>query len=319
METITLTPPPESHGVRIDTYLSEAQIPQIPTRTAAQKLITAGQITLANAPAKTLSKNYRISPGDTILCNLPTPIPYEATPEDIPLDILYEDDHLLIINKPRNMVVHPAAGNYSGTLVNALLHHCGSTLSGIGGVQRPGIVHRLDKDTSGLMVVAKNDMAHQSLSTQLAERTMGRIYHAICIGRLKQDTFTIDLPIGRHPGDRKKMAAFPKNSPKAQQARTATTHIEILEPLGQFTLVKATLETGRTHQIRVHLAHMNYPVLGDTTYGVSRQPFKLDGQMLHAKKIHFTHPVNGECMAFESPLPQYFENVLAKIKKMQSP
>jgi len=294
--------PAHASGKRIDVFLAECNdLEGIQTRSGAQKLLAAGNITKNGNP---LQKNYKVAVGDILTCQIPAPIPYEAVAEDIPLDVVYEDADLLVVNKPRGLVVHPAAGHFDGTLVNALLHHCGSSLSGIGGVLRPGIVHRLDKDTSGLIVVAKNDIAHQSLAAQLASRTMGRTYNAICHGIIKTDKLKIDLPIGRHPVDRKKMAVIQH----AQDARNAITYIEILTRLKQHTLVAARLETGRTHQIRVHLSHIGHPVLGDEVY--SSKLSKYGGQVLHAKEIRFIHPTTSHEMFFQSDLPKYFQDAL---------
>jgi len=299
----------ESHdNNRADTFLSET-IEGL-TRNSAQRLISEGKILLNNCP---IQKNTRLKTGDSLACTIPSPTPYEAAPEAIPLDILYEDTDIIVINKPRGMVVHPAAGHFCGTLVNALLHHSGTSLSGIGGVLRPGIVHRLDKDTSGLMVVAKNDKAHQALADQLASREMGRVYHALCLGRIKEDSQTIDLPIGRHPTDRKKMSTIARGS----KSREATTHISVLERMHRFTLVEARLETGRTHQIRVHLASAGYPVLGDLHYGPKKPLFKLDGQVLHAKALCLRHPSTGNEMTFEAPLTDYFIDAVGKARVMR--
>ncbi|MCL2372480.1 MAG: RluA family pseudouridine synthase [Defluviitaleaceae bacterium] len=288
--------PPEAAGVRADVFLSG--IGEIPTRSAAQKLLADGNVLIGTKP---LQKNHRLQAGDILEINLPQPTPAEAFAEDIPLNIIFEDSHLLVINKPQGMVVHPAAGNHSGTLVNALLHHC-KDLSGIGGVMRPGIVHRLDKDTSGLLVVAKNDAAHQALSGQLAARSMGRTYNAICRGILKKPKLKIDLPIGRHPNNRKKMAIT-----KPGHGRDAVTYIEAMEFFKNHTLIEAQLETGRTHQIRVHLAHIGHPVLGDEIYGtVAMKGMDVNGQLLHAQRLSFVHPATGEGMEFEAEWPGYF-------------
>jgi len=287
---------------RIDVFLAEkAEL----TRSTVQRLLADGQVT---CNGKIIQKNYRVADGDMITYHIPAPMPIEAVAENIPLSIVYEDSDLLVVNKPRGMVVHPAGGHYTGTLVNALLYHC--QLSELGDALRPGIVHRLDRDTSGLMMVAKNNFAHVTLAEQLANRTVGRIYNALCFGVIKSNK-RIDLPIGRHPIDRKKMAVI--TAPN-QRARTAITNIEVLEQLGRFTLVIAKLETGRTHQIRVHMSHINHPILGDIVYGPERnQPFGLTGQILHARELHFNHPVTGEKMSFDSPLPEYFQEVYRKI------
>ena len=239
---------------------------------------------------------------------MPDAKPLEAEPQDIPLDIVYEDSDLLVVNKPKGMVVHPANGNPDGTLVNALLYHCGDSLSGINGVIRPGIVHRIDKDTSGLLIVAKNDMAHVSLAEQIKEHSFSRAYEAVVYGNIKEDKITVNQPIGRSPKDRKKMAVTLKNS------KNATTHFEVLERFGKFTHVRCTLETGRTHQIRVHCAHIGHPVAGDEVYGPKRVITSLHGQCLHAKHIGFVHPRTNEWLEFESELPEYFTSFLNKLK-----
>ena len=279
------------------------------TRSAAQRLLSEGRVTVNN---NQLQKNTRLRSGDIVVCEIPQAIPYKAVAEDIPLEIVYEDADIIVINKPRGLVVHPAAGHYSGTLVNALIHHCGASLSGIGGVLRPGIVHRLDKDTSGLMVAVKNDTAHQALQAQLAAREMGRIYQALCIGRVKQDSLRIDIPIGRHPADRKKMAPFTAN--QGGKSREAVTYVTVLERMPRFTLVEACLETGRTHQIRVHLSYLGHPILGDPLYGQKKQQLNAVGQVLHAKVLSLRHPSTGETMDFETQLPDYFVNMLAKTR-----
>lgn len=297
---MTLIIPPEAAGKRVDIFLAES-IDEILTRSAAQRLIDDGNIEINNKPLK---KNYRLENGDILTYQIPAPIPQAAEAEDIPINIVYEDNDLLVINKPQGMVVHPGSGNYTGTLVNALLFHCGTSLSGIGGVLRPGIVHRLDKDTSGLMVAAKNDKTHQSLASQLSNRTMGREYTALCTGIIKVEKQKIDLPIGRHPHDRKKMAIITNNATKS---RNAVTYVEVKERINRYTLISAKLETGRTHQIRVHLAHIGHPVVGDLTYGtVNPKGLNLKGQLLHATKIKFLHPSTGEEKVFESPPPDYF-------------
>jgi len=304
---ISVKVPAEANGKRIDVFLVECNIlEEIQTRSVAQKLIAAGDITKNGKP---LQKNYKVSAGDIFICKIPAPVPYEAIAEDIPLDVVYEDAHLLVVNKPRGLVVHPAAGHFDGTLVNALLFHCGRSLSGIGGVLRPGIVHRLDKDTSGLMVVAKNDNAHQFLAAQLADRTMGRIYNAVCHGIIKTDKLKIDLPIVRHPTDRKKMAV---SLMQHKSSRKAVTYVDVLSRLKQHTLIAAKLETGRTHQIRVHLSHIGFPVLGDEVY--SSKPSNYGGQILHAKEIKFIHPKTKKEMFFESELPEYFKQCLEKVR-----
>jgi len=289
----------EFHGRRADVFLSECEeLESVQTRSAAQKLLAEGNVTING---KIIAKNHRVNAGDILLCQIPASVPYEAAAEDIPLSVVYDDADLLVINKPRGLVVHAGAGHLTGTLVNALLYHCGDSLSGIGGVMRPGIVHRLDKDTSGLMVVAKNDIAHQALAAQLADRTMGRVYNAICYGVVKQDRMKIDLPIGRHSVDRKKMAVVMDLSGRG---RRAVTYVDVLERFKAHTLISAKLETGRTHQIRVHMAHVGYPVLGDEVY--SGRKTQCGGQVLHAKEIYFIHPRTGYEVRFEVDLPDYF-------------
>ena len=297
----------ESVGVRLDVYVAERE--KI-TRSASAKLIESGAVTVnGNAVAK----NYKLREGDTVETVIPEPTPDKAEPENIPLDIVYEDGDLLVINKPKGMVVHPAAGNESGTLVNALLYHCGDSLSGINGVIRPGIVHRIDKDTSGLLMVAKNDDAHLSLAAQIKEHSFTRVYNAIVSGNIKDDCGTIDLPIGRHPKDRKKMAVTEKNS------RNAVTHFTVLERFGDYTFLELRLETGRTHQIRVHMSHKGHAVLGDPLYApqAGKNRFGLAGQCLHAKTVGFVHPRSGEYVEITSDLPGYFAEILEKLRKNQ--
>ena len=288
---------------RLDIYVAERE--EI-TRSASAKLIESGAVTVNG---KTVSKNYRLRESDVVETVIPEPIPDEAAPENIPLDIVYEDDHLLVVNKAKGMVVHPAAGNQSGTLVNALLYHCGDSLSGINGVIRPGIVHRIDKETSGLLVVAKNDEAHVSLAFQIASHSFERQYRAISLGHLKEDEGRIDKPIGRHPVDRKKMAIV-------QDGRNAATNFHVIERLEGADHLALRLETGRTHQIRVHLSSLGHPIMGDTLYGGGRTTFEakhsklLCEQCLHAKTISFIHPATGKLMSFDSPLPEYFRTLL---------
>ncbi len=268
------------------------------------KLIEEGSVTVNGAAP---SKNLRLKAGDSICVEIPEPVLPDARPEDIPLDIVYEDDDLLVVNKPRGMVVHPAAGNPDGTLVNALLHHCGASLSGINGVLRPGIVHRIDKDTSGLLIVAKNDRSHRLLAEQIKEHSFTRKYQAVVVGNIKDDRGTINAPIGRHPTDRKKMTVTQKNS------REAVTHYRVIERYKGYTHVELTLETGRTHQIRVHMAHIGHPVAGDPVYGGKKYLASLNGQCLHAYYISFVHPVTGETLTFSSPLPEYFTDFLGRL------
>ena len=293
----------QSAGKRIDAYLSSSAADI--TRSAVQRLIDGGNV-LVNG--KIPSKNYKLRIGDRIVLTIPDPILPEAVPENIPLNIVYEDDDLLVVNKPKNMVVHPAAGNFSGTLVNALLYYCGSSLSGINGVLRPGIVHRIDKDTSGLLIVAKNDFSHRLLAEQIKEHSFTRKYQAVVYGNLKNDEGTVDLPIGRHPTDRKKMTVTDKNS------RNAITHYKVLGRYSGFTHLELTLETGRTHQIRVHMAHIGHPVAGDPVYGPKKVIASLDGQCLHAYYISFVHPRTGEVLTLSSELPAYFTDFLNSLK-----
>lgn len=294
---------------RLDLYVSERE--QI-TRSAAQKLIDGGLVTV-NGEVK--AKNYRLRPEDEVEVEYPEPVPDDALPENIPLEIVYEDSELLVVNKPKGMVVHPAPGNYTGTLVNALLYHCADSLSSINGVIRPGIVHRLDKDTGGLLVVAKNDAAHIFLAEQLKEHKADRIYHAIAVGQLREDEGTVDAPIGRCPSDRKKMAIV-------AGGREAVTHWRVLERFNGFCHVELRLETGRTHQIRVHLSSIGHPLVGDTVYGGGHTAFEkrlgsvFTGQCLYAKKIGFVHPSTGERLCFEHDLPQWFNETLERLKAL---
>ncbi len=274
------------------------------SRNSAQQLIESGNI-LVNGVVS--SKKYTVSIGDVIVVDFPQPTNLSVDAENIPLDIVYEDEHLLVVNKPKGMVVHPAAGNYTGTLVNALLYHCGDSLSGINGVIRPGIVHRIDKDTSGLLVVAKNDVAHKGLAEQIKEHSFTRVYNTVVVGNIKDDKGTIDAPIGRHPKDRKKQAVTDKNS------KNAVTHFEVLERYNGFTFLKVQLETGRTHQIRVHMAFRGTPVAGDVVYGNPKKTYGLQGQCLNASTIGFVHPVTGEYLEFTTDLPDYFKDFLRRI------
>lgn len=294
-----------SDGTRIDKYISEANIGL--SRSGAVNLIDKGSV-LINGK-KTL-KNYKLKINDEIKIFIPDPVAYEAKAENIPLDIVYEDNDLLIVNKKKGMVVHPAAGNYEGTLVNALLYHCGSSLSGINGVLRPGIVHRIDKYTSGLLIVAKNDFSHARLAEQIKEHTFTREYEAIVSGNIKDDSGTIDAPIGRNPNDRKKMCVTAKNS------KNAVTHYFVLARYKGYTHIKCKLETGRTHQIRVHMAYLGHPVSGDKVYGVKNEKVSFVGQCLHARKIGFIHPATEKYMEFTSDLPEYFSDYLNKLGKI---
>ena len=274
------------------------------SRNSAQQLIESGNI-LVNGVVS--NKKYAVADGDIITINMPEPESLSVEPENIPLDILYEDEHLLVVNKPKGMVVHPAAGNYNGTLVNALLYHCGDSLSGINGVIRPGIVHRIDKDTSGLLVVAKSDIAHKGLAEQIKEHSFTRVYNTVVVGNIKDNFGTIDAPIGRHPKDRKKQAVTDRNS------KNAVTHFEVLERFNGFTFLKVKLETGRTHQIRVHMAYRGTPVAGDIVYGNPKKTYGLQGQCLNASTIGFIHPVTGEYLEFTTDLPEYFKDFLRRI------
>ena len=295
---------PSEAGQRIDRYLS-GKLPDL-TRSYLQKLIGEGFVLQKGKPVKNGTKTLA---GEQIEVTVPEAEEPEILPEDIPLDILYEDADVILVNKPKDMVVHPAAGHYSGTLVNALMYHCRDGLSGINGVLRPGIVHRIDKDTTGVLVVCKNDKAHNALAEQLKEHTITRRYRAIVCGNLKEDEGTVDAPLGRHPQDRKKMAIV------RQGGRRAVTHYRVLERFGSYTYIECRLETGRTHQIRVHMASLGHPLLGDEVYGRTKSPFHLEGQTLHAMVLGFQHPTTGEYMEFEAPLPAYFEELLQKLRK----
>ena len=306
-----LTVSTEDNGKRLDQFAAPASDL---TRSALTRLIENGAVTVNG---KTVVKNYRVKEGDQVQIDLPAPEPCEAIPQNIPLDIIYEDEDLIVINKPVGMVVHPAAGNPDGTLVNALLYHCQGSLSGIGGVVRPGIVHRIDKDTSGLLVVAKNDDTHLALSEQLKDHRISRTYYAVAIGNFREDSGTVDAPIGRHPVDRKRMAVIRNND---IHSRPAVTHWRVLargEAEGQcFTLLRCELETGRTHQIRVHMASIGHPLLGDPVYGGANTRFEakhkamIQGQCLHAKELTFLHPGKQEQVRFSSPLPPNLEQII---------
>lgn len=290
-------------GERADAALARL-CPEL-TRSAAQKLLEQGEVLRDGKPLK---KNDKLAEGDTLEFELPQAQEVSIEPENIPLDIVYEDDDVIVINKPKGLVVHPAVGHWSGTLVNALMYHCKDSLSGINGELRPGIVHRIDMDTSGLLIVAKNDFAHQSLAQQLQDHTLARTYECVVCGGIKEDSGTIDAPIGRHPSDRKKMAVTEKNS------RNAVTHWQVLERFDRYTRVQCKLETGRTHQIRVHLAWRNHPIVGDMVYGHKKPELGLDSQCLHAKELTFQHPRTGETLTISCPLPDYFEEVLKKLR-----
>lgn len=293
---------------RIDSYIAERSDL---TRSAVVNLLEKGNITVNG---NVVGKNYKTKESDIIQITIPDPVKTEVEAQDIPLDVIFEDDDVIVVNKPQGMVVHPAAGNPDNTLVNALLSHCGDSLSGINGVVRPGIVHRIDKDTSGLLMVAKNDIAHIALADQIKEHSFLRIYNAIVVGHLKQSEGTISAPIGRSPSDRKKMSVILSG----KNAREAVTHYKVIQELKGFSLVEFKLETGRTHQIRVHSAYVGHPVLGDPVYSkTSEQALKYgsNGQMLHAKKLGFVHPTKGEWLEFDSPLPEYFTKFIDKNKQ----
>lgn len=274
------------------------------SRSFIQKMIKEEQVLVNDRPVK---GSYRVKAEDEIRFQLPKAVEPDIEPENIPLDILYEDEDVLVVNKPKGMVVHPAAGHYSGTLVNALMYHCGNELSGINGVMRPGIVHRIDKDTTGSIVVCKNDIAHRAIALQLKEHSINRHYHAICLGVLKEDEGVIDKPIGRHPLERKKMAVNEKNG------KRAVTHYKVLKRFEKYTYIECVLETGRTHQIRVHMASIGHPLLGDGVYSNHKAPFPLEGQTLHAKILGFMHPTTEEYIEVDAPLPAYFQELLKKL------
>lgn len=311
-EALELVVDESSVGVRIDNFIAErCGI----TRSAAVKLIEGGSVKLRGvAPAK----NYKLRLGDAIEVVIPEPEACEAKPECIPLDVVYEDSDIIVVNKPVGMVVHPAPGNYTGTLVNALLYHCGDSLSGVGGVLRPGIVHRIDKDTAGLLVSAKNDDAHLFLASEIKEHKVSRIYYAIVLGNFKEDSGTVNAPIGRHPIDRKRMAVI---KGEGKSAKEAITHWEVVERFGRFTLVRCILETGRTHQIRVHMAYIGHPLLGDSVYGGAGTDFEahnrrfICGQCLFAAELHLTHPRTREEMILRADFPEDFKALLEKLRR----
>lgn len=297
----------EEGGIRIDRYLAENQ--EDLTRSYIQKLITDGRVSVNE---KSVKANYKVNSGDTIKLILPPPADLELTPEDIPLAILYEDKDVIVVNKAKGMVVHPAAGHYTNTLVNALLYHCKEDLSGINGVMRPGIVHRIDMNTTGVLVACKNDKAHQAIADQLKVHSITRKYNALVYHSFKELQGVVDAPIGRHPVDRKKMAINHKNG------KHAVTHYQVLENLGsRYAHIECTLETGRTHQIRVHMASIGHPLLGDELYSNQKSNFSLEGQALHARVLGFIHPSTGEYMEFEAPLPAYYEELLMKLRRQQ--
>ncbi len=292
----------ENIGTRLDIFVS---VSEGVSRSSAQELISNGSVTVNGKPS---TKNYKLREGDRVETTLPPPEPIEALPQDIPVDIVYEDEHLLVVNKPQGMVVHPAPGNPDGTLVNALLHHCAGRLSSINGKIRPGIVHRIDKDTAGLLIVAKTDAAHTGLAEQIAVHSFTRRYRTVVVGNIREDSGTIDKPIGRSATDRKKFAVTNANS------KPAVTHYRVIERLAGYTHLELTLETGRTHQIRVHMAHIGHPVIGDPVYGNPKHSLGLRGQCLFAEYISFTHPITGEIMSFGAELPDFFKDVLRRIR-----
>lgn len=292
-------------GIRIDKFLSD-ELPEL-SRSYIQKLIKEDEITVNG---KKIKANYKVNENDLVVINQPELKEPDIAAEDIPLDILYEDSDLLIVNKPKGMVVHPSAGHYSGTLVNALMFYCKDDLSGINGVMRPGIVHRIDMDTTGSLLVCKNDFTHQNLAEQLKVHSIRRVYHAIVHGVIKEDEGTINAPIGRHPIDRKKMSINHKNG------KEAVTHFKVIQRFRDYTYIQCQLETGRTHQIRVHMASIKHPLLGDSVYGPAKCPFKLQGQTLHAKIIGITHPRTDEYLEVDSPLPEYFTSLLKKLENL---
>lgn len=299
---LTLTATSEDQGARIDAWLA-AHVEGL-TRSAAARLLESGGVAVNGASA---AKNYRLTGGETVEVTRPEAEEIAVEPQDIPLDVVYEDQDVIVVNKPVGLVVHPAPGHPDGTLVNALLHRCGDSLSGIGGERRPGIVHRIDKDTSGLIIAAKNDFAHQFLSAQLSDHTLGREYEAVVHGGFRDDAGTVDAPIGRHPVDRKRMAVTPKNS------KPAVTHYEVIARYRGYTRILCRLETGRTHQIRVHMASIGHPLLGDGVYGAPCPEKGLEGQCLHARRLKFIHPRTGQLVRLEAPLPEYFTQVISRL------
>ncbi len=303
-DMITFAAEAEDAGKRIDVFAVENYDGL--SRSGFKKVFEAGEVFVGG---KTVKANYKLRIGDVVTIEIPDTEPLEILPQNIPLDILYEDDDVIVINKPQGMVVHPAPGHYTDTLVNALLYHCGDSLSGINGVMRPGIVHRIDMDTSGVIMAAKNNNAHRSLAAQLAEHSITRKYNAIVYNNIKEDEGTVDKPLARNSQDRKKMAVVPGG-------RRAVTHYRVIDRLGKFTFIEAQLETGRTHQIRVHMTYIGHPLLGDSVYGPKKQPFNLNGQVLHARVLGFIHPTTGEYMEFESPLPEYFGKLIDRCRNI---
>ncbi len=304
MEPTVLQAGPESAGVRLDSFLA-ARLEKL-TRSAAQRLIETGQVTV---DGRTVPKSCKLAGTELVTAAIPEPEPVNAVPQDIPLDVVYEDGDVIVVNKPAGLVVHPAPGHPDGTLVNALLYHCGSSLSGIGGALRPGIVHRIDRDTSGLIIAAKNDFAHQALAAQLQDHSLARTYEAVAAGGFREDRGTVDAPIGRCVSDRKKMAVTDRGG------RPAVTHWETLERFSGYTHIRCRLETGRTHQIRVHMAYIGHPILGDTVYGAKKPVSGLTGQCLHAAGLRFVHPRTGEAVELQCPLDAEFQNILEKLRR----
>ncbi len=303
METRTLTPSEENIGARLDAYLASAL--EGMTRAQAVRLIESGSVSVSG---KAPGKSYRIAGGEEIAVTIESPVEIDAVAQDIPLDVVYEDGDVIVVNKPSGLVVHPAPGHSDGTLVNALLYHCGESLSGIGGALRPGIVHRIDRDTSGLIIAAKNDFAHAALASQLSDHTLARTYECVVVGNIRDDRGTVDAPIARHQTDRKKMAVARAGG------RNAVTHYEVIARYQGFTHLRCRLETGRTHQIRVHMAHIGHPILGDTVYGAKKAVKGLTGQCLHAVGLGFLHPRTGERVELSCPLPEEFTEVLRKMQ-----
>jgi 23S rRNA pseudouridine1911/1915/1917 synthase len=303
MEQVTLSATSEDAGKRLDAFLAE-RVPDL-TRSAAARLLSEGQISVNGAIPL---KSRKLIGGETVTVTLPQPVETAVVPQNIPLDVVYEDEDVIVVNKPSGLVVHPAPGHPDGTLVNALLYHCGDSLSGIGGEKRPGIVHRIDRDTSGLIIAAKNDAAHLALCAQLSDHTLARTYECIVVGCPKEDRGTVDAPIARHPTDRKKMTVTEKN------ARRAVTHWEVVTRYRGYAHLRCHLETGRTHQIRVHMAYLGHPILGDTVYGAKKPVPGLQGQCLHASGLKFIHPRTGELVEVHCPLPPEFTDMLRKLE-----
>lgn len=304
MEPTVLRAEADDAGTRLDSFIA-AGVGGL-TRSAAQRLIEGGQVSVNGRAA---AKSCRLTGGELVAVTLPEPEPIDAVPQFIPLDVVYEDGDVIVVNKPAGLVVHPAPGHPDGTLVNALLYHCGGSLSGVGGALRPGIVHRIDRDTSGLIIAAKNDFAHQALAAQLQDHSLARTYEAIAVGGFQEDRGTVDAPIGRCASDRKKMAVTDHGG------RPAVTHWEVLERFPGYTYLRCRLETGRTHQIRVHMAYLHHPILGDTVYGAKKPVAGLTGQCLHAAQLRFVHPRTGETMCLRCPLDREFQTILEKLRR----